>query len=414
VTSETTWADRALHYIRHIVNRIGPRGAATPEEKRAAEYAHQQMQQLGLQQTRLTPFAAPFNGWQIRALVFSIAVWGVFFCWGAFYLTQTSIIGGLLGALLCGIALGILYLEMTFRNHPLRRYLSRGRSYNAIGQIPPASTLKQRVVLVSHLDTPPAARVFKTPRRRRLFNSVFAAGAGSLCLSVVLYLLGGLDVWAWAFVFAGICSLLQSAVIIQLLQADRGELTPGANHNASGVGVALALAERLQGSPLNHTDVWVACCGSQTTGSVGLQQLLKQHADELREAWFIGFEGVGRGEHLIFLTQEGWLRRSLHPKVRDLLEQTLRANPDRIIEGRATRRTTTVGAAAWRGFKSLCLSVYADQNRAPGEYHREDTLPLLQPAALEAAQEFGWSLLHQIDQLEPGLATVRAAASEST
>ena len=53
---DSTWAERALHHARHIATRIGPRGAATPEEKRAADYVQQQMQQLGLQQVRLEIF----------------------------------------------------------------------------------------------------------------------------------------------------------------------------------------------------------------------------------------------------------------------------------------------------------------------------------------------------------------------
>ena len=44
---DSTWAERALQHARHIATRIGPRGAATPEEKQAADYAQQQMQQLG-------------------------------------------------------------------------------------------------------------------------------------------------------------------------------------------------------------------------------------------------------------------------------------------------------------------------------------------------------------------------------
>jgi hypothetical protein len=264
--------------------------------------------------------------------------------------------------------------------------------------VPAAGASKQRVVLVSHLDTPPAARVFKSPRRLRLFRLVFAVGALSLFASVALYLLGGLDLWDWAFVFAGICGLLQSAVIIQSLQADRGAFTPGANHNASGIGTVLALAGRLKGTALQNTEIWIACCGSQTTGNVGLRVLLARHAADLRDAWFIGFEAVGRGDRLIYINREGWLRRSLHPAVRTLIEQTLRENPESSIEARSTRHTTTISSATWRGFKSLCLSMHDDNHRMPGEYSLEDTAQLIQVEVLETAQDFGWKLLQQIDR----------------
>ncbi len=395
---DSTWAERALHHARHIATRIGPRGAATPEEKRAADYVQQQMQRLGLQQVRLESFSAPTYGWLVIALAFSLAVWSVFACWGAFYLTQTRFIGGMFGALLSAFALVVITLEANLRDNPLRRLVTRGRSYNAIGWQASAESIRQRVVLVSHLDTPPAARPFKTPRRARLFRGVLLIGALSLFASVVLYLLGGLDIWEWAFVWAGVCGLLQSLVIIQSLQADHGDFTPGANNNASGIGVVLALSERVKHAPLRNTEVWFVCCGSHTTGSSGLRALLQQHGEELREAWFIGFEGVGVGQRLISAQREGWPGRSLHPALRDLLDRSRRENPALLIESHVTSRNTVVAAATRRGLKSLCLSVYADDDHLPYAYRHEDVVEHLQVEALDVAQAAGWELLQQIDR----------------
>jgi hypothetical protein len=239
--------------------------------------------------------------------------------------------------------------------------------------------------------------VFKTSRRSRLFRTLFYLGAASLVGSVILYVLGGLNLWEWAFVFAGIFGVLQSAVIIQSLRADHGEFTPGANYNASGLGTVLALAERLRGTPLQQTEVWIVCCGGHTAGSNGLRVLLGKHADELRAAWLIGFEGVGVGDRLIILTREGWLRRSVHPAIRKLIERTVKAHPDQPIAAHSTSRNTVVAAATWRGYKSVCLSVYAKNNEIPYAYHRADTAEQLQLPALHAAQQFGWQLLQEID-----------------
>lgn len=392
---DNSWAARALHHARHIVTHIGPRGAGTPEEKLAAEYAQRQLQQLGWHDVRVETFSAAASGWLPLTIIFSLAVWSVFACWSLFYLTQTSIVGALLAAGICGVALVLLYLEVTLRDHPVRR-LARRTTRNTIGHLPPAGPIKQRVVLVSNLDTARTASVLKTPRRARLFRLVFYAGAVSLVGSIVLYLLGGLDIWAWGFVFAGIVALLQSAVIIQSLRADHGEWSPGANHNASGMGTALTLAERLRGTPLQNTEVWVTCCGSHTAGGSGLRELLRHHP-ELRTAWFIGFEGVGRGDRLVVIQREGWLRRSIHPAMRELIAHTAAAQPDRPIESRTTSRNTVVAAALWRGCQSACLSVYDQRTDTSLASQSGDKVEQLQLSALEAAHELGWQLLQQID-----------------
>ncbi len=397
MTIANSWGERALQHARQIATHIGPRGTTTPEEKQAADYAQRQMQQLGLTDVRVEKFNALTNGWLPLTIIFSIAVWSVFACWILFYLTQTRIIGALVAVGLCLVALIFLYLELTLRDHPLRR-TARGGSGNAIGRVPPAGAIKQRVVLVSNLDTAPAAPVLKTPRRARLFRVVFYAGSLSLIGSVVLYLLGGLEVWDWAFVFAGIFGLIQSAVVIQSLRADHGPLTIGANHNASGIGTVLALAERLRSMPLQNTEVWVACCGSHIAGGNGLRDLINKRPSEMAAAWFIGFEGVGSGDRLVSIKREGWLRRAYHPAARELIARAAADRPDRSIETRSISRSTVIAPSLWRGYKSICLQVFGKTNDIPRLYNAADTADHLEVAALDAAHEFGWLLLQQIDR----------------
>jgi hypothetical protein len=410
MTVDSSWSERALHHAQHIVTRIGPRGATSPEEKQAAVYVQHQLQQLGWPEARVESFRARPNGWLPVAIIFSIAVWSVFACWSLFYLSHAlaarsdnltspnllSLPGALVAAGISGSALLLLYLEVTLRD-PLARRLARGISHNTIGHLPPAGSIKQRVVLVCSLDTAPAAPVFRSPERVRVFRTLFYAGSVSLIGSVVLYVLGGWEIWSWAFILAGIFGLLQSAVLVEALRAHHGALSPGANHNASGLGVGLALAERLRSEPLGQTEVWLAACGSHVS-SEGVHQLLQQHRAELDAAWFIGLEGVGRGDRLVAISREGWLRRSVSPAIRELIARAAVAHPERPITLRPTSRNTLVTAALWQGFNSVCVSVYEQRDEIPHAYQLADTLEQLQLSALDTAQEFGWQLLQQIDR----------------
>jgi Zn-dependent M28 family amino/carboxypeptidase len=210
-------------------------------------------------------------------------------------------------------------------------------------------------------------------------------------------MLGGLDLWGWAFVFAGICGVLQSAVIIQSLRADHGEFTPGANYNASGLGTILALAERLHGTPLPGTEVWIVCCGSHAAGGAGVRALLREYDSELRDAWLLGFEGVGIGNQLNYIKREGWLRRAVHPAMRELIDRAAQIHPNQLVTARSTARSTVVAPATGRGYKCICLALSDNGTLMPNAFNRADIADHLQPAAFAAAQEFGWRLLQQID-----------------
>lgn len=51
--TDTQRASQALDHARFLSEQIGPRGATTPEEKRAADYARDQLLQAGLGDARV-------------------------------------------------------------------------------------------------------------------------------------------------------------------------------------------------------------------------------------------------------------------------------------------------------------------------------------------------------------------------
>ncbi len=385
--TDNQWAKQALIHARFLTEQIGPRGAATPEEKHAAEYARDQLQQIGVSDARVDAFRSPRSAWLPLTILFSMAVWGSVLCWGGFYLTQVPAIGAIIGAVLCAFSAWTLYRIAIYHDHPFRRWLSNATSHNAVGHIAATGEAVQRVVLVANLDTYPDSWIFRTRRRTRLAYGLLRLAAISLIVSVVMYVLGALQVWDFAFVSAAVCGLIQSVGVLLTIQADQGEYSVGANDNASGIGTILALARRLRETPLTHTEVWIVGAGSHTLDGGGLRWFMQQQPALAKTAWFIGCQRVGRGDHWAIVRREGWLPRSIRAKVRALIAQATVDRPEMVPRFIATTRATVIGSALWRGRDSLCVEVVGN-----GGGHGE-----LQTTALSAAQQGVWLLLQTVD-----------------
>ena len=74
---------------------------------------------------------------------------------------------------------------------------------------------------------------------------------------------------------------VQGFALGMCLHADFTPFSPGANDNASGVAVALALAKELSKKPLSHTEVHLAITGCEEVGAYGMAAFLEQHAAQL-------------------------------------------------------------------------------------------------------------------------------------
>jgi hypothetical protein len=387
------WAKAALEHARFLSEQIGPRGATTPEEKRAAEYARDQLQQFGVKDARVEAFRSPRSAWLPLTIVFSLAVWGTIVCWGSFYLTRVPAIGAAIGAALCAFSAWTVFRIAAYHQHPLRRWLSTATSYTTVGHLAPVDAAKQHVVLVANLDTFPVNKVFRTPRRTRLFYGALRLAATTLLLSATLFVLGGLEAWDFAFVSAGLCGLVQSAGLLLTIQADQGDFSAGANDNASGIGLVLALAGQLCEAPLSQTEVWIVCAGSHTVDDGGLRWFMQRQAALLRTAWFIGCQRVGRGDRVTYVNREGWLPRTTRAEVRDLIERAATDRTGQPPRPIATLRPTPIGAALWRGYKAVC--VVMDNPAGKGE--AGEAAARLQLPAVQQAYDYVWSLLKTID-----------------
>lgn len=216
------------------------------------------------------------------------------------------------------IGLGFLaYQLQAYRVNVLRLFQEKGDSANVISRIKPSEESAKRatkVVLLSHYDSPIVthSRLPYAEKIDRLAESFGMAALGLLFMlytvGLALHVLKAEDVaqdWIWAI---SLPLALPSLAMVLLLAERwwRGEPSNGANDNASGTAVLLALQRHYWKTPPRHMELWFAATGGGAVSSAGVSHLLKQHGRELSKAYFINIEEVGRRE-LLCLKREGAL-----------------------------------------------------------------------------------------------------------
>lgn len=183
-------------------------------------------------------------------------------------------------------------------------------------------------------------------------------------------------------------------------RADLTPFSPGANDDASGVGVILALAERLIREPLAHTEVWLVLTGCEEVSSYGMTAFLDAHAAELGDdTAHIILDIVGAGK-LGFLTTDGLIvKRATHGHALELARQAAAALPDLRVEAHA-------GVATKRGLIALTVdTVYPPGKEDVSHWHQmSDTPDRLDAQTLADAHSFTWQVLREIDRVPAGMA----------
>jgi hypothetical protein len=391
------WAKRALAHGRVLSRSIGLRGATGDGEQRAAGYVRNELQQLGLRAARLEPFRGSVSIWMPWSIAFSLALWGVFA--GLFL----GWLGSLVALAMHLLAIWILWRELyPFGDYPVRRWLWRGDSQNVVAVVPPAGPVQGRVVLMGYLDSARAPFFWRAPGRRRLAWLLVWPLLFSVPANALLLFLGALtgSVWLYCLTTPLVLCLIVGLVIS--LRAERAPFAPGANNNASGLAMLLALAERLKQAPLARTEVWLLASGCRETGGDGARAFLDAHGETLAPATFIALEGVGVGQRVVYLDGEGLLYHTRYsPRALALAAQAAERCRQAGLEVGVERHRggpAEMGLITRRGFEGLSINVWPDQERGvAGRRRADDVFETLEQEALEKAHTFAWELLQEID-----------------
>ncbi len=383
----------AMEHVRYLVENIGPRGSTTPEEAEAARYASDVLAREGLNPV-IEPFTSARSAWKPYALFSFLALVGeiLFLAAGRW--------GALLAFILAAVSLVSVLLELAFRPNPIRFVLPKGRSQNVVARIAPKGEVRERVVLMGHLDTHRTPLVFSSVGWLKLFTSLVPLGLVSAVVLALLFLAGAFLTLPALKIASLPFALVILGILLITVQADLTPYTPGANDNASGAGVVLSIAAELARSPLENTEVWAVLSGCEEVGCYGAEAFARAHKGELGRAIWIVLDSVGgKGAGPAYITSETFLLTSRSDgELLALADRVASSHPELGAYSRAFRGAYTEGAIGVKhGFRVLTLVGLRKDGLLPGWHRLSDNLENLDPETVEKTEKFVRELLREID-----------------
>ncbi len=376
-----------LESVRVLSEEIGPRGSTSANERRAADWVAGQLRALGWQ-VNVEPFRAVASFSYAYGILF-----GLFVVAAGVYPTSP-----LAAVVLCLAAIVLFGLESS-NVEVLTRMLPQGASQNVVGILPPPGTAKRRLVLTAHLDSSRSALLWH-PRLAPYFRPIFMTIAVSMLVQFLLYLSGLVTgaAWVWpvSLVPAGILAL---AVLVFVDRETRYAHTPGANDNASGVAVMLAVAAQLARAPLDATEVWAVATGCEESGPFGIVRFFQAHAFDKATTFFMNFDNIGAGR-VAFVTGEGLLLTlPADPRLVELAREAARAEPDTgaqpiVYKTLPTDNTVTLT----KGYRGISLMAFDPRGGLPHWHWKTDTVENVDAGTLACGVQFAARLVRRLDR----------------
>lgn len=378
---------KAMEHVRYLVDVVGFRPPASEGERWASKYIAGELEKLGIEH-QTEPFVSHKTfSYPVMIILSLSALGGLLAC-----------SHGFLGFLLVTLGAVAFYQEAHCRGW-VSRFVPHDPSQNVVGRIRARGEPRRRVVVSAHYDT---------SRSGWYFHPRFVGGFRTFTVMTTLAVLGlpffvlfeGLFGWGLFGLLRNLATLWLFLNILVLLHREvYGKNVYGANDNASGTGVMLALAERLAGAPLQNTEVWVAATGCEEAGLVGMRAFLDRHEQELREALILNLDNVGAGE-LKYITGEGLIKA--YPSDPELLmfaAEVVRENPELALAPQEYRGLPSDALGALiPGYRAMSIMALDEEGVIPNWHWETDVVENLDEKNLSDTERFVEVLLKKIDQ----------------
>ena len=394
--------------VRTLAGEIGPRGTGTPGEEAAANHVAGRLSHLGLPVERQTfPAVASQNAFPLAICVLALISVALYPLGGT--------AGRWIAAVLALTAAPMLWRTIRTSRNPLRPLLPKVTGHKVVTRIEPRGRLRERAVLLAHLDTN-RCRLFWQSSALRSLEPLTCLTLMVLSLLGLLYLTGALMSYSgdarfetgWPWLASLFPAAYVSGMVVTLLKDDRTEFSRGAHDNAASVAVALEIGRRLAAEPLEGTEVWLAFTGAEESDHAGLYVLLEQHRSVLRHAAFIGLEGLGSGD-LVYLTRQGLCAHYRpHPDLLAAASKTAERLPELSVRPAEMVAEDETGTLRRAGYRAICIAGRDPSSGTLPHWHRaDDTFDTVSAIFMEHAASFVMGLLRELDSIGRSVADGR-------
>jgi len=371
------------------------RGATTPQGAQAADILARRLIGMGATVSRhrfLAPRTyIPILAWFLCGLVVGLLL-NPPFRWAGLAITVVSAV------------VGVLFLD--WRWTPLMVFPPLGRAENLLARGGPAGTGtgSRRLILMAHYDSAPVSRLY-LPSMVKTFRQSLFLSLAVIILAVVLSLLLALRVGpAWLkWLRIPLCLYFVVQGVMASIDFFRFGYTNGAGDDATGVGAALATAERLWREPLPGWQVDVLLTSAEEASLVGAMAYVRTLRKELDPArpFVVNFDGLNAGEVRV-------VRRT------GFITSTVYDNPlvDAALEtARRDRRFASIATADWhtgdfdsaifvrRGCTCLSLSAITQEGTMAHLHRPDDVLENVDPRVPALAVDFAEAALRRFARI---------------
>jgi acetylornithine deacetylase/succinyl-diaminopimelate desuccinylase-like protein len=185
-----------------------------------------------------------------------------------------------------------------------------------------------------------------------------------------------------------------------LLDLAGADWSPGANDNASGVAVAMALASALDAAPPAGVSVDLVLAGAGEGGGIGLRKYLRANRRTVQpsNAIVLGIAPAGGGGPRWWIGDGQFVAFRTSATLRRLAAETAAGEPHLNAAPHRGRGATPALPALERRLPALAVGCLDDRGIAPRSHQAGDTVDRLDPKSLDDALQFALMLVDAIGE----------------